>query len=81
MDKKDILPCPFCGSTNILIDKCSSRVRCRDCFSTSGLISKLAPDETEKDTAAVSAWNHRFCIYSERITKCNELLKKNEMKS
>lgn len=36
-----VKPCPFCGSIHIQIDKCTSRVRCKDCFATSGMISKL----------------------------------------
>ena len=54
-----IKPCPFCGSTDIKIDRCVSRVRCGNCFCTSGLITKLAPDPMAEN-AALMAWNKRF---------------------
>lgn len=76
----ELLPCPFCGSTDIIADKCTQRVRCKNCFSTSGLISKLSPDDANKETAAISAWNHRFCTCIGKVAECKELLRKNETK-
>jgi len=56
----EIKPCPFCGSTNIQIDKCVSRVRCRNCFATSGLVSRLIAYAGIKDEdAPIMAWNTR----------------------
>ena len=57
----EIKPCPFCGSKNIIVDKCTSRVRCKDCFATSGMISKLIKDGVEADDAPIIAWNTRKC--------------------
>lgn len=62
IDNKDIMepkPCPFCGSTNIKIDKCTLRVRCGNCFATSGLISKFVKDGKKDFEAALIAWNTR----------------------
>ena len=54
-----VKPCPFCGSLEIRIDKCTSRVRCKNCYATSGLISKLVSTGTNETEAAVKAWNTR----------------------
>lgn len=54
-----VKPCPFCGSLEIRIDKCTSRVRCKNCYATSGLISKLVNTGTNETEAAVMAWNTR----------------------
>ena len=56
----DVKPCPFCGSYNIAIDKCTSRVRCKNCFATSGLISKYLTKTERKEDAALMAWNTRI---------------------
>jgi hypothetical protein len=32
----EIKPCPFCGSVEIKVDKCTARVRCKNCFATGG---------------------------------------------
>lgn len=54
-----IKPCPFCGSTHIQIDKCTKRVRCKNCFATSGLITKLIREGTKEEDAPIAAWNTR----------------------
>lgn len=61
----EIKPCPFCGSTNIKVDKCTSRVRCGNCFCTSGMIGKLVVDINDKD-AAIKAWNTRVGEYGSK---------------
>lgn len=60
MDK--LKPCPFCGSIDIRIDKCTSRVRCKNCFCTSGLIGRLVEysEKLSEEEAAVKAWNTRY---------------------
>lgn len=55
----DIKPCPFCGSYNIIVNKCTERVRCKDCFATSGMISKYLNKAEKKEDAAILAWNTR----------------------
>ena len=59
----NVKPCPFCGSYNIKVDKCTARVRCKDCFATSGLISKYLSKTDKKEDAALMAWNTR--VYEE----------------
>ena len=54
-----IKPCPFCGEINIQIDKCTSRVRCKSCFATSGIISKLINQDISEKDAPIIAWNTR----------------------
>ena len=58
----ELKPCPFCGSLDIRIDKCTSRVRCKNCFCTSGLIGRLVKyaDKMSEEEAAVKAWNTRW---------------------
>ena len=58
MTREDLKPCPFCGSRNIKIDKCTARVRCGDCFATSGIIRKREGEDGVK--AAVEKWNERY---------------------
>lgn len=53
-------PCPFCGSTDIRIDKCTSRVRCKNCFATSGMISRLISYGVKEEDAPLIAWNTRY---------------------
>lgn len=61
IDGYEIKPCPFCGSLNIQIDKCVSRVRCRNCFATSGMISRLiAYAGVDEKVAPILAWNTRY---------------------
>lgn len=55
-----IKPCPFCGSTELIIDRCTARVRCRNCYATSGLITKLLGEYKKSDqNAPIKAWNVR----------------------
>ena len=53
-------PCPFCGSTDIAHDKCTQRVRCRNCRATSGMISKWFNMGFTETESAVMAWNTRW---------------------
>jgi len=54
-----LLPCPFCGSTNIGLpfnDRCSQWVTCLDCDCDGPLI----PTQNQSTrTAAIKAWNQR----------------------
>lgn len=54
-----IKPCPFCGEIDIQIDKCTSRVRCKRCFATSGMISRLINKGVSEEDAPLTAWNTR----------------------
>jgi len=54
-----IKPCPFCGSIHIQVDKCTKRVRCKDCFATSGMITKLIQKGVPEEEAPIRAWNTR----------------------
>ena len=60
MDKPK--PCPFCGSVDIRIDKCTARVRCKNCFATSGLIGRFVAysENVSQEKAALQAWNTRW---------------------
>lgn len=55
----EIKPCPFCGSVHVQIDKCTKRVRCKDCFATSGIITKLIQKGVPEEEAPIRAWNTR----------------------
>lgn len=55
----DLKPCPFCGSTDINIDGCTVRVRCRNCYASSPLISRFLKYATSEKEAARMAWNTR----------------------
>lgn len=59
MKDQELKPCPFCGSKNIKIDKCTKRIRCKDCFATSGLITRYINKGLSEDEAVVAAWNER----------------------
>ena len=54
-----VKPCPFCGSTEIVIEKCTTRVRCKNCFAQSGLISKFTKKGVPEELAPLLAWNSR----------------------
>lgn len=54
-----VKPCPFCGSIEIAIDKCTARARCKRCFATSGMISKLVNAGVPEEEAPLVAWNTR----------------------
>lgn len=54
-----VKPCPFCGSTEIMIEKCTARVRCKTCFAQSGLISKITKRGASEELAPLLAWNMR----------------------
>lgn len=54
-----VKPCPFCGSTEIMIEKCTTRVRCKNCFAQSGLISKFTKKGVPEELAPLLAWNSR----------------------
>ena len=53
-------PCPFCGSEKIKFDKCTLRVKCANCFATSGFISKYVSQGISEQDAAKMVWNNRF---------------------
>lgn len=53
-------PCPFCGSRKIKFDKCTLRVKCADCFATSGFISKYINKGLNEEDSAREAWNTRY---------------------
>ena len=57
--EKVIKPCPFCGSTDVMLDKCTARARCKKCFATSGMISKLVNQGVDEKDAPLMAWNTR----------------------
>lgn len=54
-----VKPCPFCGSTDILIEKCTTRARCKRCFAQSGLVSKFLKEGDPEGLAPLLAWNTR----------------------
>ena len=58
-EKKELRPCPFCGSRNIKFDPCTLRVRCGDCRATSGLITRFIREGITEQAAAREAWNTR----------------------
>ena len=56
----DLKPCPFCGSTFITFDECSSQVECWDCDAKGPLIlSFLARAGGDRTLAAILSWNTR----------------------
>lgn len=59
MTNVELKPCPFCGSRKIKIDRCAKRVRCGECFATSGVISRYMREGVSDYDAAVMAWNER----------------------
>ena len=58
--REELIPCPFCGGKKIKFDKCTKRVRCANCFATSGMISKFIAQGMNEDEAALAAWNTRY---------------------
>lgn len=60
MTDAELKPCPFCGSKKIKIDRCTKRVRCGECFATSGIISRHMKDGLTDYDAAIIAWNERY---------------------
>lgn len=64
MENKTYEPCPFCGGTHIKHDKCTSRVRCADCFCTGPLIGKFLIEGVTEEQAAVNSWNRRITAYA-----------------
>ena len=53
-------PCPFCGSEDILIERCSPQAECWDCGAKGPLIERFL-DSADGDwtLAAVLSWNTR----------------------
>lgn len=58
-----LLPCPFCGSTNLRYDFCASQgcMVCDDCDAV-GPSDPRAADPICDDDAAVAAWNRRAAL-------------------
>ena len=56
----DLLPCPFCGSTNLRYEFAGSQgyICCDDC-GTQGPCDEQAADPTCDHDAAYAAWNRR----------------------
>jgi Lar family restriction alleviation protein len=56
----DLLPCPFCGSTNLRYDFAGSQgyIECNEC-GTQGPCDLRAADPICDDDAACDAWNRR----------------------
>ena len=59
VEVEELKPCPFCGSTNINLDECTVRVRCKECFASSPLISRFLKYAKDEREAAKMAWNTR----------------------
>ena len=57
-------PCPFCGSTKIKHDKCTSRVRCGECFASGPMIGRFLIEGISEEQAAVNSWNRRIQEYA-----------------
>lgn len=56
-DTRELLPCPFCGSSDIMTTVCSpSNSWCGLCFAQG--------PGAEKPTAAMAAWNRRAALAS-----------------
>ena len=55
----ELKPCPFCGSTDIRMDRCTLRIRCNKCYANGQLISRFRKDGRSDLEAAVLAWNTR----------------------
>lgn len=60
-----LLPCPFCGSPFVTMDRCSHgrpAARCDDC-------GALGPCTNLLDGAAATAWNARFVSPQEKADR------------
>lgn len=55
-----IKPCPFCGSTEILIDKCTTRARCKNCFAICELPSVNPAPKMGHWSHDGSHWENRW---------------------
>ena len=56
----ELRPCPFCGSTRIIFDECSTHVECWDCCASGPLISRfLDQADGDRTLAAILSWNTR----------------------
>ena len=55
----DLKPCPFCGGTNIRVDKCTCMILCLSCFCKGPNFSKYLSQCSSEVEAAVLAWNTR----------------------
>ena len=51
--------CPFCGSEDVKINKCTMKTQCKNCFATGPFISRFMKDGRTEEEAAVLAWNWR----------------------
>lgn len=52
-------PCPDCGSGNLMVDRCTSSIRCKRCGAKSPGISKYISAGMEEKEAMEMAWNTR----------------------
>lgn len=59
IDIEVLKPCPFCGSRDVNLDNCTVRVRCKNCYASSPLISRYLQYTNNEREAARMAWNTR----------------------
>jgi hypothetical protein len=59
----DLLPCPFCGSSNLRYEFCGSHgyIECNEC-GAQGPCDELAADPICDIQAADAAWNRRAVL-------------------
>ena len=57
--KTELKPCPFCGSTEVNLNKCTKRVWCKKCHASSGLITPFIQQGMTEEEATLAAWNRR----------------------